>query len=74
MRELFSPEVKDRAALPCWLHDAMSQAVASARGDQVPIVILHETGREHVKDYVVLRLGDFKDLCGEPGRKGRVRA
>lgn len=52
-------EVKHRAALPAWLHSAMAQAVASQRGEQLPIVILHEAGQRHAQDYVIMRLADF---------------
>jgi hypothetical protein len=53
-----------------WLVDAMRQARASVRGQQVPVVILHAAGARHTDDLVVLRLGDFVALYGElgPGR------
>lgn len=62
---LFSIEVKHRKKLPDWIHDAMSQAKASIRGDQLPIVILHEKGQRHINDYVVMTLKDFRDYLGE---------
>ncbi len=59
---LFSIEVKDRDHLPAWMHEAMSQAVSSIRGDQLPVVILHEKGMEHADDFCVMRLGDWKKV------------
>ena len=55
----YSIEVKDRAKLPDWIHDAMAQAVASKRGGQIPVVILHEKGMRHPDNYVIMRLGDL---------------
>lgn len=60
-----SLEVKDRKRLPAWLHDAMAQAQASKRGDQLPAVILHEAGKRHSKDMVLMSLEDFKEWFGE---------
>lgn len=63
---VWSIEVKHRKTLPEWIHDAMSQAKASIRGEQTPIVILHENGMRHADNYVVMRLADFQALLGEP--------
>ncbi len=60
----WSPEVKHRKKLPDWLLDALAQAEASKRDDQLPIVILHEAGQRHANDLVVLRLSDFVDHFG----------
>jgi len=58
-------EIKHRKQLPAWLHDAMAQAVAcSDNGDKLPIVVLHEKGRRHDDDFVVVRLSDFVDHFG----------
>jgi hypothetical protein len=61
---LFAVECKTRAALPALLKEAMTQAKAAVRGEQVPVVILHQRGARHDEDYVVLRLADFTDLYG----------
>ena len=53
-------EVKHRKMLPEWLHDAMRQAVASVRGLQLPIVILHQSRSRHDDDFVVIRMSDFR--------------
>jgi len=58
-------EVKHRKRLPDWLHEALAQAYASARTDQLPIVVLHEHGERHENDLVVLRLGEFQAWFGE---------
>jgi hypothetical protein len=62
--ELFAVECKHKKALPGWLHEAMSQAKAAQRGEQLPVVVLHEAGQPHTQDLVVLRLADFRDWFG----------
>lgn len=54
-----SPEVKLRASLPKWLHDAMDQAKKSARDNQTPVVILRQKRQRAKKAFVVLELGAF---------------
>jgi hypothetical protein len=60
-----SIEVKHRKQVPEWIKDAMSQAVASQRGEQLPVVILHEQGQAHKNDLVIIRLGDFQEWFGD---------
>lgn len=55
-------EVKARKTLPSWLHDAMAQAIAAVRGDQTPIVILHQNGQRYDGAYCVVRLRDLQRL------------
>jgi hypothetical protein len=62
---LFAVECKQRRRLPEWIRDAMSQARASARRDQLPIAVLHESGRPYSSALVVLELADFVDYFGE---------
>ena len=59
-----SPEVKHRAKLPNWLDDSLAQARAAARDGQLPIVVLHEAGRRHDDNLVLVRLGDFREWFG----------
>ena len=59
-----SIEVKDRKALPKWISEAMEQAIASQRGSQIPIVVLHEKGMRANDNLVMIRLGDWVDLFG----------
>ena len=59
-----SPEIKHKNKLPDWLHDAMAQAVASQRNGQLPVVVLHQQGKRHADDYVIVRLGDWCDWFG----------
>lgn len=55
-----SVEVKERQTLPSWLHEAMAQARAAKKTtDKHPVVILHEKGKQHAYDYVVMPLGIF---------------
>ena len=65
--EWLSIEVKHRKEMPAWLMDAMAQARASIRGNQLPVVVLHENGRHHKGDLVVIRLEDFVDWFGNQG-------
>ena len=68
-----SIEVKHRKKLPAWLHDAMNQAEASNTGEQLPVVVLHESGKRHVENFVVVRLGDFVDWFGDLDADDRAR-
>lgn len=56
-----SPEVKLRAKLPGWLHDAMDQAEQSATGGRTPCVFLKQNGQQYRSAFVVFRVGDFLD-------------
>jgi hypothetical protein len=56
-------EVKHRRLLPRWLAKAISQAVQAAAADgSLPVVLLHEEGRRHDNDYVIIRLKDFESM------------
>ena len=68
-----SIEVKHRKTLPAWIHGAMNQARAAARSDQLPVAIVHESGRRHASDLVVIRLGDFYDWFGGDGNADSKR-
>ena len=67
----FAIEVKLRRKLPAWLYDAVAQAVAAAEKAarlmkiKLPIVVLHESGKRHDDDLVVMRLRDFRDWFGD---------
>jgi len=64
---LFALEVKHRKSLPGWLKTAMHQAVAAARDGRTPAVVLHEHGKYHSNDLVVLRLADLEELLRAAG-------
>ncbi len=64
-----SLEVKDRAALPLWLLDALDQAERSATLAQLPAAVLHRAGDRHDHALIVLRLADFVDWFGD-GKPG----
>ena len=56
------PEVKYRARLPCWLHDAMNQAkAAQVRPGQLPCVILCEKGKAVGRSFFICELEDARD-------------
>jgi hypothetical protein len=61
-----SVECKHRKSLPAWLLDAMDQARAAAREDQLPVAILHKAGRRHADSLVLVRLADFVEWFGDP--------
>ncbi|HET8626734.1 MAG TPA: hypothetical protein VFL91_04915 [Thermomicrobiales bacterium] len=62
-----SIEVKDRAALPVWLLDALAQAEAAAAPDQLAVAVLHRAGRHHADSLVVLRLAAFAEWFADDG-------
>ena len=71
--EWLSVEVKSRNSIPAWIKDAMAQAVASIRGDQLPIVVIHENGARYDDALVMVPLKDFTLWFGdarEPGETG----
>jgi hypothetical protein len=59
-----SVECKHRRSVPQWLQEALQQAQAAVRGDQLPIAVIHPHGARHSDDLVVMRLGDFRDHFG----------
>jgi hypothetical protein len=58
-------ECKEREALPSWIKVALGKAVVKARDSQLAILILHELGKRHDGDLVVLRLSDFEAHFGD---------
>jgi hypothetical protein len=63
-----SVEVKARASFPAWLEDALRQAELSAVEGRIPIAVLHPDRRRYSEALVVLRLAQFAELIGGPGR------
>ena len=61
----YSVEVKSRKRLPAWLEDAVCQAEAHATPGKLAIVVLHQTGRRHDNDLVVVRLSGFVAWFGD---------
>jgi hypothetical protein len=62
-----SIECRSRTKLPAWIEDAMNQAEASARGRQLPVVVLHEDRAPCAQSLVVARLQDFADHLKKGG-------
>ena len=54
-----SIECKSRKKLPAWIEDAMKQAEASAKDEQLPVVVLHQDRAPYAESLVVLRLEGF---------------
>jgi hypothetical protein len=69
----FSIEQKHRRKLPKLVTDAFDQAVKSIRGEQVPIVILHEHGTRYLNSLVVVRLRDLPHIFPIDETDGRQR-
>jgi len=64
-------EVKTRRALPAWLQDGLGQARHYATAEQLPLLVLHQTGARYGEAIICLTLADFRawfgDLPGDPG-------
>jgi hypothetical protein len=60
--EIFAVEVKHRKALPKWLHGDMQQAEDNA-GKLIPLLVYHQSGVRHSRDYVIMRLSVFEKIC-----------
>ena len=58
----FSVEVKHKQELPAWLNEAMEQAEAAVTDDKMPIVILHEKGKNYAESLTILKLSDIIKL------------
>lgn len=58
----YSIECKSWRRLPAKVVAALQQAERSATGGRVAVAVLHEVGRRHGDDLVVLRWRDFADL------------
>lgn len=57
-----SIEVKHRESLPAWLLDAMDQARASCRDEQLAIAVLHQRGMRYEQSLVVIDLSSLARL------------
>ncbi len=60
-----SVEVKHRKALPGWMLDAQAQADASIKGNQLPVVVLHQDRMKYDDSVVLVRLSDFVEWFGQ---------
>lgn len=59
--DVYAIECKYRKTLPEWQKDAMRQAEASVRGEQIPIVVMGEKGAKTGDAFVMIRLGVFRE-------------
>lgn len=60
--DIFSIEVKHKQTLPDWIHDAMNQAEQSRRGEQIPLVVLHQKGQKFDQSFTIMRLCDTIEM------------
>lgn len=63
--DVYSLEIKHRKVIPAWIENAMAQARAAARPGQLPLAIIHQHGRRHADNLVVLRMSDFIEWYGD---------
>jgi len=59
--DFLSVEVKYRAKIPAWIHDAMNQAEASRTDEKVSCVIVCEKWQSAGDSYIFFRLEDARD-------------
>jgi hypothetical protein len=64
----FSIEVKSRKAFVG--AGFMAQAIRNCPQGKTPLVIVHVTGARHNGDLVMMRLADWQDWYGTPGKEG----
>jgi hypothetical protein len=62
---LMSVEVKERVKIPIFLSKTVQQAETNCEKGKIATVVLHEKGKGHDKDLVIMRLRDFCDLYGK---------
>jgi hypothetical protein len=63
--EWLSIEVKSRKSIPAWLEDALLQAEASAKDEQLPVAILHQDGCRYADCLVIVRLKEFSNYLNK---------
>lgn len=56
---LLSFEVKHRKIFPDWMHHAFKQAMASVRGKQFAVVLLHQERKKYEESYIMMQVKDF---------------
>jgi hypothetical protein len=59
---LYALEVKHGKQIPALLVKALKQAVASVRGNQIPMVIMHPEGAKYEDSLVIIYLRDLDTL------------
>ena len=63
-------EVKHtKRPFPKWLTGGMAQASRYASEGQLALLVLHQLGKRHDEDLVVIRLADFEQWYGAVGNK-----
>lgn len=70
---ILSIECKHREQLPRTITKWMNQAVLAAPPGKLPTVVMHEAGRHHADDLVLMRLGDLLELGGYEGGGGDAK-
>lgn len=54
-----SVECKSTSTMPTYLRKYHEQAVRHAAPGQLPVVVIHEKGKQYDDDFVMLRMADF---------------
>jgi hypothetical protein len=60
----YALEIKHGKQIPALLIKAMAQAVASVRGDQIPMVVFHPHGADYDDSFVIVKISDLEKLRG----------
>ncbi|MCD6125124.1 hypothetical protein J7J62_08145 [bacterium] len=58
----FIIEVKERKKLPKFMLNAYRQIEKHRTKDKIPLFILHELNKNHMNDFVILKLKDFLEI------------
>lgn len=54
-------QVKERISLPVFIKDVIAQAQADCTDGKLPIVVLHEKGKDRKSDIVLMPYQDYLD-------------
>ncbi len=54
-------QVKERISLPVFIKDVMAQARADCEDGKLPLVVLHEKGKQRSEDVVLIPYQDYID-------------
>ena len=59
----YSIECKSRDKLPKWFDNFWKQTLANCEEGKTPLLVIHQTNKNHDDDFVVIKLSDFESFC-----------